>query len=146
MDHLFRQCGEFAGGVDTDSASSFDLKQPKRKRRVLSELSLAVSDVMEKWVTLAKDTTYLEVNVGPLSVETDSDSFQFSLEQFPLCDRLGGVQHDHDQIGSSGDSNDLRVYNSQRHEELVGVRIYVLMILLRQFIAHPWRGHNVRST
>lgn len=104
---------------------------------MLSNLSLPISDVMKKRVTLAKITTYLEVNVGSLSVETDSDSFQFSLEQFPLCGRLGGVQHDHDQIGSSGDSNDLRVHTSQRRGELVAVGRYDLMVLLRQLIAHP---------
>lgn len=78
-----------------------------------SKKDAAISDAMKR-LTLGQNKTYLEVNVWPLSVKTDSDSFQFSLEQFPLCDRLGGVQHDHDQIGSSGYSNNLVSEFSQK--------------------------------
>ena len=51
--------------------------------------------------------SYLEVDVGPLRVQTDTDGFQFSLQELLLSSRFGGVQHDHDQICRSGDSDNL---------------------------------------
>lgn len=67
--------------------------------------------------------SHLEVDVGSLRVQTDPDGFQFSLQELLLGSRFGGVQHDHDQICCSGDSDNL--FSSIKMQGQVSVKLYV---------------------
>ena len=49
----------------------------------------------------------LEVNVWLLLVQSDSETFQFFLDDFPVRDRLHDVKHDQNESAGSSDTNNL---------------------------------------